>query len=154
MSILHIIETLNPGAGGPAESVRGRLGYGPIGDTGEVVRPDDPSVARLADFGFPVHALSPINTTCGFNSTLLSWLRANRHRFGVVVNGRPAAVERQAEGGRCCGRPNRAHPLPGNVEGRWQVGHPLRIRDLHPSAAPGELRHGGGGADRSLTATQ
>jgi glycosyltransferase involved in cell wall biosynthesis len=86
--ILHIIGTLDPEAGGPTESVRVLLSYGPIGYTGEVVTLDDPSSDFLADIGFPVHALGPTNTTYGFNAKLLPWLRANRHRFdGVVVNG-------------------------------------------------------------------
>ncbi len=88
MRILHIIGTLNPEAGGPTESVRVLLSYGPIGYTGEVVTLDDPSANYLADVGFPVHALGPTNTKYGFNSKLLPWLRANRNRFdGVVVNG-------------------------------------------------------------------
>jgi len=88
MRILHIIGTLNPAAGGPTESVRVLLSYGPIGYTGEVVTLDDPAAPYLNDFQFPVHALGPTNTTYGFNSKLLPWLRDNRHRFdGVVVNG-------------------------------------------------------------------
>jgi glycosyltransferase involved in cell wall biosynthesis len=86
--ILHIIGTLDPEAGGPTESVRVLLSYGPIGYTGEVVTLDDPSSDFLADIGFPVHALGPTRTTYGYNAKLLPWLRANRHRFdGVVVNG-------------------------------------------------------------------
>lgn len=88
MRILHIIGTLNPEAGGPTESVRVLLSYGPIGYTGEVVTLDDPASPYLADVGFPVHALGPTNTKYGFNAKLLPWLRANRGRFdGVVVNG-------------------------------------------------------------------
>ena len=88
MRILHIIGTLNPEAGGPTESVRVLLSYGPIGYTGEVVTLDHPDAPYLADIGFPIHALGPTSTTYGFNSRLLPWLIANRHRFdGVVVNG-------------------------------------------------------------------
>ena len=88
MRILHIIGTLNPEAGGPTESVRVLLSYGPIGYTGEVVTLDDPSANYLSDVGFPIHALGPTNTKYGFNAKLLPWLMANRHRFdGVVVNG-------------------------------------------------------------------
>jgi glycosyltransferase involved in cell wall biosynthesis len=88
MRILHIIGTLNPAAGGPTESVRVLLSYGPIGYTGEVVTLDDPSAPYLSEIPFPVHALGPTRTTYGFNSKLLPWLMANRHRFdGVVVNG-------------------------------------------------------------------
>jgi glycosyltransferase involved in cell wall biosynthesis len=88
MRILHIIGTLSPEAGGPTESVRVLLSYGPIGYTGEVVTLDDPEAPYLKEIPFPVHALGPTNTTYGFNAKLLPWLKANRHRFdGVVVNG-------------------------------------------------------------------
>jgi glycosyltransferase involved in cell wall biosynthesis len=88
MRILHIIGTLNPAAGGPTESVRVLLSYGPIGYSGEVVTLDDPNAPYLKQFEFPVHALGPTRTKYGFNSKLLPWLRENRSRFdGVVVNG-------------------------------------------------------------------
>jgi glycosyltransferase involved in cell wall biosynthesis len=88
MRILHIIATLNPAAGGPVESVRVLLSYGPIGYTGEVVTLDDPNAPYLQNVGFPVHALGPTRTVYGFNTKLQPWLRANRERFdGVVVNG-------------------------------------------------------------------
>lgn len=88
MRILHIIGTLNPAAGGPTESVRVLLSYGPIGYVGEVVTLDSPDAPYLKQFDFPVHALGPVNTVYGFNKKLLPWLRENRHRFdGVVVNG-------------------------------------------------------------------
>jgi glycosyltransferase involved in cell wall biosynthesis len=88
MRILHIIGTLNPAAGGPTESVRVLLSYGPIGYTGEVVTLDDPKSPYLQNIDFPVHALGPTRTTYGFNRKLMTWLKANRDRFdGVVVNG-------------------------------------------------------------------
>jgi glycosyltransferase involved in cell wall biosynthesis len=88
MRILHIIGTLNPEAGGPTESVRVLLSYGPMGYTGEVVTLDDPAAPYLKNIGFPVHALGPTRTKYGYNSKLLPWLSANRERFdGVVVNG-------------------------------------------------------------------
>jgi len=88
MQILHIIGTLSPEAGGPTESVRVLMSYGPIGYTGEVVTLDDPAAPFLKHFDFPVHALGPTRTKYGFNSRLLPWLRENRSRFdGVVVNG-------------------------------------------------------------------
>jgi hypothetical protein len=62
MRILHIIGTLNPAAGGPTESVRVLLSYGPIGYSGEVVTLDDPNAPYLKQFEFPVHALGPTRT--------------------------------------------------------------------------------------------
>jgi len=86
--ILHIITTLNPAAGGPAESVRGLLQYSPPGFRSEVVTSDDPEAAFLKDIPFKVHALGPIGTVYGYNPKLVPWLKANRHRFdGVIVNG-------------------------------------------------------------------
>jgi glycosyltransferase involved in cell wall biosynthesis len=88
MRILHIIGTMNPAAGGPTESVRVLLSYGPLGYTGEVVTLDDPRSTYLQNLDFPVHALGPTRTTYGFNRKLIGWLKANRNRFdGVVVNG-------------------------------------------------------------------
>lgn len=86
--ILHIISTLNPTAGGPSESVRVLLSFGPLGYTGEVVTLDDPSEPFLHDIPFPVHALGPTSGVYGFNPKLYTWLRHNRDRFdGIVVNG-------------------------------------------------------------------
>ncbi len=88
MRILHIIGTLDPRAGGPSESVRVLLSFGPLGYTGEVVTLDSPGETFYEDIPFPVHALGPQHTTYGWNGKLYSWLRENRDRFdGVVVNG-------------------------------------------------------------------
>lgn len=65
MRILHIIATLNPAAGGPTESVRVLLSYGPIGYTGEVVTLDDPKASFLKEIPFPVHALGPFKRPTG-----------------------------------------------------------------------------------------
>ncbi len=85
--ILHIIHTLDPAAGGPSESVRVLLSFGPIGYTGEVVTLDGPEEEFLKDIPFPVHALGPTGGY-GYSRKLYRWLRDNRHRFdGFVVNG-------------------------------------------------------------------
>ncbi len=88
MRILHIIGTLDPAAGGPSESVRVLLSFGPIGYTGEVVTLDSPDETFYSDIKFPVHALGPTSSTYGYNRKLYKWLVDNRDRFdGVVVNG-------------------------------------------------------------------
>lgn len=88
MRILHVIGTLDPAAGGPSESVRVLLSFGPIGYTGEVVTLDSPSATFYADIKFPIHALGPTGSTYGYNSKLYRWLVENRDRFdGVVING-------------------------------------------------------------------
>ena len=88
MRILHIIGTLDPAAGGPSESVRVLLSFGPMGYTGEVVTLDDPANTFTRDIPFPVHALGPQTSVYGYNRKLYRWLKENRDRFdGVVVNG-------------------------------------------------------------------
>lgn len=88
MRILHIIGTLDPRAGGPIESVRTLMSYGPLGYTGEVVTLDDPSAPFLQNLPFPVTALGPTATSYGYTRKLDKWLVANRNRFdGVIVNG-------------------------------------------------------------------
>ena len=88
MRILHIIGTLDPAAGGPSESVRVLLSFGPLGYQGEVVTLDSPGEAFYKDIPFPVHAIGPTHTTYGINRKLYRWLKDNRDRFdGVVVNG-------------------------------------------------------------------
>jgi glycosyltransferase involved in cell wall biosynthesis len=89
MRILHIIGTLRREAGGPSQSVRALLGYGPEVYPAEVVTlEDDPAAPYLKEITFPIHALGPSKTGYGYSPKLLPWLRENGHRFdGVVVNG-------------------------------------------------------------------
>ncbi|QEE29535.1 glycosyltransferase [Terriglobus albidus] len=88
MRILHIIRTINPEAGGPAEAVRTLISYKDLGYEGEVLTQDDPNAPYLKGLPFPVHALGPVNSTYGYTSKLIPWLKKNRSRFdGAVVNG-------------------------------------------------------------------
>ncbi len=88
MRLLHIIGTMSPEAGGPTESVRSLVMYGPLDYDGEVVTLDDPAAPFLRNYSFPVHALGPIHSVYGYSAKLVPWLRANEHRFdGVIVNG-------------------------------------------------------------------
>ncbi len=88
MRILHVITSLDPTTGGPAEVVRVLIEYGPPGSQQEVVTLDDPNAAFVREASFPVHALGPRTSTYGRNATLIPWLEANRSRFdGVVVHG-------------------------------------------------------------------
>ncbi len=90
MHILHIISTLDPAAGGPAEGVRLLLSQMDEHWTGEVVTLDAPDAPFLRDLPFPVHAVGPIGSVWGycFGANLLPWLRRNRGRFdGFLLNG-------------------------------------------------------------------
>jgi glycosyltransferase involved in cell wall biosynthesis len=88
MRILHIITTLDPATGGPAEIVRVLLNYGPEGCAQEVATLDDPQAPFLREISFPVHALGPMTSTYGRSPRLIPWLKANRARYdGVIVHG-------------------------------------------------------------------
>jgi glycosyltransferase involved in cell wall biosynthesis len=88
MRILHVITTLDPATGGPAEVVRVLVKYGPEDASQEVVTLDDPNAVFVREAGFPIHALGPRTSTYGRNDKLIRWLEANRSRFdGVVVHG-------------------------------------------------------------------
>ncbi|HEY1217210.1 MAG TPA: glycosyltransferase [Bryobacteraceae bacterium] len=88
MRILHIIRTINPEAGGPAEAVRTLISYKDLGYEGEVLTQDDPNAPYLKGLPFPVHALGPVTSTYGYTPKLVPWLEKNRSRFdGAVVNG-------------------------------------------------------------------
>ncbi len=88
MRLLHIIGTMSPEAGGPTESVRSLIAYGPPGYLVEVVTLDDPEAPFLKQYDFPVHALGPVQSVYGYTPKLLPWLRGNGERFdGVIVNG-------------------------------------------------------------------
>jgi glycosyltransferase involved in cell wall biosynthesis len=89
MRILHIIDTLDLAAGGPAESIRRIVeSFPPMGHVGEVVCLDDPHAPFLRDVDFSVHALGPVSTTYGVNFKLIPWLKENRHHYdGAVMHG-------------------------------------------------------------------
>jgi glycosyltransferase involved in cell wall biosynthesis len=89
MRILHIIDTLDPAAGGPSESIRRIVAsYPAMGHTGEVVTLDAPDALFLRELDFTVHALGPRGSTYGKNPRLIPWLRQNRSRFdGAVSHG-------------------------------------------------------------------
>ena len=88
MRLLHIIGTISPEAGGPTESVRSLLNFGPTDYRGEVVTLDDPKAPFLKDLNFTVHPLGPGRGVYAYAPKLRPWLEANAHRFdGVVVNG-------------------------------------------------------------------
>jgi len=88
MRILHVITTLDPRGGGPAESVRSLMSYNLLGYTGEAVTLDDPDAPFLKTLDFPVHALGPVNHSYPYMPRLYRWLQQNYQRFdGVVVNG-------------------------------------------------------------------
>ncbi|HXB61807.1 MAG TPA: glycosyltransferase [Acidobacteriaceae bacterium] len=89
MRILHIIDTLDPAAGGPSESIRRIVAsYPAMEHSGEVVTLDEPDAPFLRELNFTVHALGPRGSTYGANPRLIPWLKENRTRFdGAVSHG-------------------------------------------------------------------
>ena len=87
MRILHIIETINPAAGGPTEAIRTIIHYRPPGYEAEVVTLDSPDAPFLKSLPFNVHALGT-KKRHWYSPKLIPWLKANRDQFdGVLVHG-------------------------------------------------------------------
>jgi glycosyltransferase involved in cell wall biosynthesis len=90
MHYLHVIASLNPKGGGPAEGVR-QLSDAAVrvGHTMEVVTLDGPDSGWGEDMACPVHRLGP--TYLGnyrYAPRLRPWLVENAHRFSaVIING-------------------------------------------------------------------
>ena len=89
MRILHVIRSLHPEYGGPAQLVRCIVAAGPrLGWEGEVASLDMPGQSFIQGIRFPVHALGENRSTYGYSKHWVPWLRANIDRFdGVVVHG-------------------------------------------------------------------
>lgn len=89
MRLLHVINSMSPSTGGPAEALRQLArGYKQIGTEVEIVCQDDPGAPFLLDIGAPVHAMGAATTVYGRSPALLEWLKGNVGRFdGVVVEG-------------------------------------------------------------------
>ncbi len=89
MRILHVIRSLHPEYGGPAQLVRCIVAAGPrLGWEGEVACLDVPGQPFLQEIQFPVHALGENHSTYGYSASWVPWLKKNIDRFdGVVVHG-------------------------------------------------------------------
>jgi glycosyltransferase involved in cell wall biosynthesis len=89
MRILHVIRSLHPEYGGPAQLVRCIVAAGPrLGWEGEVACLDRASQSFLNEVPFRVHALGERGGTYGYSSRWVPWLHENIERFdGVVIHG-------------------------------------------------------------------
>jgi glycosyltransferase involved in cell wall biosynthesis len=89
VNILHIINSVDPAGGGPAEGVK-QLGTSLVsaGHRVEVASLDPPDAAHLNQFPLPVFALGPGRSKYAFSRRFIPWLQANHsHYDAVVVNG-------------------------------------------------------------------
>lgn len=87
MKLLHIICSLNPAAGGPAEAVRQfARAYAALGHGFEVACLDQPDTPWLKGLPFQVHAFGQrLLGGFGYSPRLADWLRANISRFDAAV---------------------------------------------------------------------
>jgi len=86
MKILHVIPTLSPASGGPAEALRQLASsYPEVGVEAEIVCQDVPGSPWIASYAARVHALSEHRGTYGYSPLLRAWLQQNVARFDGVV---------------------------------------------------------------------
>jgi len=86
MKILHVIPTLSPASGGPAEALRQLVRWYPeIGVEAEIVCLDEPESAWLTNYAAHVHALGGRHGTYGRSPQLHKWLAVNVKRFNGIV---------------------------------------------------------------------
>ncbi|TWJ00790.1 glycosyltransferase involved in cell wall biosynthesis [Mucilaginibacter frigoritolerans] len=89
MNLLHVITSMSPENGGPAQGIRtlnnAMLGMGVIR---EVACVDAPDSAYLGKDEFKIHALGPAKGPWCYSPELIDWLKSNILRFDVVmING-------------------------------------------------------------------
>jgi glycosyltransferase involved in cell wall biosynthesis len=86
MKILHVIPSLAPASGGPAEALRQLVrNYPEIGVDAEIICQDEPDSPWLGNFTAPVHALGGRHGKYGRSPALRNWLASNTTRFDAVV---------------------------------------------------------------------
>jgi len=86
---LHVIHSLNPAQGGPAEGVRQLAAAAlRLDHSVEIVTLDPPDSAWSRDCACAVHCVGPGRLKYGYAPEFIPWLRRNCTRFdAVVVNG-------------------------------------------------------------------
>lgn len=86
MKLLHVIPSLSPATGGPAEALRQLIpNYPAIGVAAEIACLDAPDATWLPSFPAPVHALDWRGGKYGRSPQLREWLTQNIARFDAVV---------------------------------------------------------------------
>jgi glycosyltransferase involved in cell wall biosynthesis len=86
---LHVLHSLDPRGGGPAEGVKQLVAAArTLGVGVEVAVLETPDAAWVSEYDCPVHDLGPSYLKYGYAPRFGSWLKHNSARFaGVVVNG-------------------------------------------------------------------
>lgn len=88
MRILHVMPTLSPASGGPAEALRQIVHvYPEAGVQAEIACVDDPTAEWIPNFAAQVHGFGPVRSGYGRSPQLRQWLDQNVSRFdGVVIH--------------------------------------------------------------------
>jgi glycosyltransferase involved in cell wall biosynthesis len=86
LRILHVINSIDPASGGPAEGLR-QLShiYHAGGHEVDVATLDDPEVVEKFNFPAPVYGLGPGKGTYGYARRALPWLREHIPAFDIVL---------------------------------------------------------------------
>lgn len=89
MKVLHIIASLDPAGGGPAEGVKQYSLHMPkYGDSVEILCLDDPSEDFLKQYDVPVWAMGPSVGVYSFGIKIIKWLWKNHKNYDFfIVNG-------------------------------------------------------------------
>jgi len=86
MYLLHIIGSMDPISGGPAQGIRNsNFEMQKLGVYREVVSLDDPKSDFIGSDDFIIHALGPAKGPWRYSPKLIPWLAANLGRFDVVI---------------------------------------------------------------------
>jgi len=86
MRILHAIHSANVRGGGPIEGIKQLSQHNlAAGHSVEVLSLDDPAEPWLKEFPLPIHAVGPSYMSYGYTPRLVPWLRANHHKYDVVI---------------------------------------------------------------------
>ena len=86
MRILHVINSIDPASGGPAEGLRQLCHiYHAGGHHVEVATLDAPEKIAHLNFPAPVHGLGPGKGTYGYTSRATPWLREHVPTFDLVL---------------------------------------------------------------------
>ncbi len=86
MKLLHVLPTLDPNAGGPAESVKQRSALlHRLGHTIEVVTLDGPRDRASAPFPVPVHVLGPSVGNYRYSRALIPFLKQHAGEYDAVI---------------------------------------------------------------------
>jgi glycosyltransferase involved in cell wall biosynthesis len=89
MKLLHIIPSVDPRCGGTIECVNQiSAAHQNLGVRVEICSLDAPESECVASSKIPIHALGPALGKYGYSSILVTWLKANAHKYdAVIVNG-------------------------------------------------------------------